>query len=368
MIQQLLERMVKAGRSKEQAAMDILTADPLDLMLHMEQVWSAAGHPAGAARQALWATGRFEAFAPPAGTRAWDHLGYGYALENTRAVQILRRVVRGYRSGEGLGIPTPNTQRWLDATEALLFGAANPVSPWLSTSDVRRLPEDVRRNAYDRVFGVQLAFGTDDNQPSGYDKPSVANTSFIRLFEELLFELWQAISNVRNSSGVNASDDDRIFRIAQELQFTLQSRRQHQLLDREELAAATALGWTELTFNANTPVIEDLGVTGTDEAARCKSMGRKVGLAAHTKSEALFAMAADLSIFLRLIEADVVKKGTAWVLYLEQQPTGAAPDAPQPIGEESRRLITEWAAATGKDLKARAKPIETNRPRLISVQ
>lgn len=368
MIQQLIQRMVASGYTQNAAAQEVLTSDPLDLALHMEQVWSAAGHPVGPARQALWATGKFAAYAPPAGSRAWDHLGYSYVLENTRAVQILRRVVRTFRSGEALGIPLLDTQRWLDATESLLFGAANPLSAWLSTSEIRRTAEDVRRNAYDRVFGVQLAFGTDDNQPPGYDKPNVSNTHFVRLFEELLFELWQAIANVKNSSGVNSSDDDRIYRIAQELQFTLQTRRQQQLLDREELAAATALGWTELSFNANTPVVRDCGVTGTDEAGRCKALGMKVGLPAHSKSEAMFAMAPDLSLFLRTIEADIVKKGTAWVLYLDQPPSTAPPGSPIPIGEESRRLITEWAAATGKDLKARAKPVETGRPKLVSVQ
>jgi hypothetical protein len=368
MIQQLIWRMVDAGYTQNAAALEVLTADPLDLALHMEQVWSAAGHDVGPARQALLATGKFAAFAPPAGSRAWDHFGYSYALENTRAVQILRRVVRAFRSGETLGIPLPDTQRWLDATECMLFGAANPLSPWLSTSEVRRPAEDVRRNAYDRVFGVQLAFGTDDNQPSTYDRPNVSNAQFVHLFEELLYEVWQAISNVKNSAGVNSSDDDRIYRIAQELQFTLTSRRQQHLLDREELAAATALGWTELSFNANTPFIRDCGVTGTDEASRCKSLGLKLGLPAHGKSEAMFAMAPDLSLFLRAIESDVVKKGTAWVLYLDQPPPLSPLDSPTPIGEESRRLITEWAAATGKDLKVRAKPVDTARPRLVSVQ
>ena len=56
------------------------------------------------------------------------------------------------------------------------------------------------------------------------------------------------------------------------------------------------------------------------------------------------------------------------MLYLEQPPPGAPPDAPKPIGAESRRVITEWAAATGKDLKARGKPVEVNRPRLVAVR
>jgi len=370
MIQQLLKRIVtKDGISRDDAAKMILTADPLDLLLHMEQVWSSAtSSAADEARSKVWALGRFAPYVVPNGHRAWDHLGYSYALENTRAVQILRRVVRGYRSGESLGIPKAATQRWLDITEALLFGATSPVAAWLPASEVRRSAEDVRRNAYDRIFGVQLAFGTDDNQASTYEKSNVTNTNFVRLFEELLFEVWQAITNVKNQSGVNSTDDDRIFRLAQELAFVLRSRRLQNTLDREELIAATALGWTELTFNADTPVIQDLGVQGTNEAARCKALGQKVGLPAHSKSEALFGMAVDLSIFLRAIEADVVTKETAWVLYLELQPPGTPLPAPDPIGLESRRLITEWAAATGKDLKTRAKAVEIARPQLVAVK
>jgi len=370
MIQQLLKRIViKDGVSRDEAAKRILTADPLDLQLHMEQVWSAATNAApDEARSKVWQLGKFAPYAVPAGRRAWDHLGYSYALENTRAVQILRRVVRGYRSGESLGIPKPDTQRWLDITETLLFGTTSPVGAWLPASEVRRNAEDVRRNAYDRLFGVQLAFGSDDNQASNYEKSNVSNTHFVRLFEELLFEVWQAITNVKNQSGVNSTDDDRIYRLAQELAFVLRSRRLQNTLDREELIAATALGWTELTFNADWSVIEDLGVKGTNEAARCKALGQKVGLPAHSKSEALFGMAADLSTFLRAIEAEVVTKGTAWALYLEQQPPGTLPPAPDPIGLESRRLITEWAAATGKDLKTRAKPVEIARPQLVAVK
>ena len=164
----------------------------------------------------------------------------------------------------------------------------------------------MRRNAYWRFFGLDLAFGTDDNRPPTYDKANAANTSFVPLFEELLFELWQAITNVRNTSGVNASDDDRIFRIAEELQFVLRSRRQIQLLAREELAAATVLGWVELTLSANTPVVSDLRAEATSPSDRLRLIGERVGLAPHSKSSALFSMAAELSLFLRTIESGLV--------------------------------------------------------------
>ncbi|AKU99518.1 hypothetical protein AKJ09_06182 [Labilithrix luteola] len=369
MIQQLIQRMMglAPGMSKEAAATQVLSADPFDLMLHMEQVWNAFAPTSQGARTKLLATGAFNTYAPaPNGIPAWDHLGYSYVLENSRAVQIFRRVLREYRSGEGLGIPTIETQRWLDATEALLFGAANPMSPWLSTSAIRPDSESVRRNAYWRFFGLDLAFGTEDNRPPTYDKANAANMGFVGLFEELLFELWQAITNVRNMSGVNASDDDRIYRIAQELQFVLRSRRQQQMLAREELAAATVLGWIELTLSADTSVVTDLKATATNAADRLRLIGERVGLAAHSRSAALFAMCSDLSLLLRTIEAGLVSEpGLAWVLYLTVPPSTSA--LAQPLGNETRRLITEWAAATGKDLKVRAKPVEVNRRQLAAL-
>lgn len=374
MIPQLVRRLQDGGMPLAAAIDDVLASEPLDLILEMEQVWDAANllapAPAGTpARRALWSMGRYASLTPIAPV-AWEHLGYSYVLENTRAVQILRRVVREYRSGEGLGIPSIATQRWLDATESLLFGGSYPLAGWLSTSAVRPDAEGIRRNAYWRYFGLDLAFGGDDNRPPVFDKATAANTSFVRLFEELLFELWQAISNVRNTSGVNASDDDRIFRLAEELKFILTSRRQNNNLAREELAAATVMGWVELTLSIDTPVVLDLKAQATSAADRLRLIGERVGLAAHSQSAALFEMAADLSLFLRTLEARVVSGPEfAWVLYLEAPPPGTPPTPPPPIpiGAQVRRVITEWAAATGKDLKARGKAIEVNPRQLVKV-
>ena len=169
----------------------------------------ASPSPAGLARQALYDLGAFADLAMP-NQPAWDHLIYAYAIENTRAPQILARVVHAFRSGEGLGIPSVATQRWLDATEALLFNAGYPVSAWLSTSSVRPDAEAVRRNAYYRLFGMDLAHGTDRNTPYPYDKAETSNRTFVPLFEELLFELWRAIENIRNMVAGNTTDDDRI--------------------------------------------------------------------------------------------------------------------------------------------------------------
>jgi hypothetical protein len=211
------------------------------------------------------------------------------------------------------------------------------------------------------MFGLDLAFGLDDNRPPSYDKAMAANTTFVKLFEELLFELWQAISNIRNSSGVNASDDDRIYRLSEQLKYILRSRRQGGMLSREELIAATALGWCELTVLTDTPVVVDLRADATSPADRLRLIGERVGLAPHSKSAALFSMAEDISILLRAIEAGYVSKpDRAWLLYRTDIPTGITldPNDGRPFGTESRRVITEWAAATGRDLKARTKPVE----------
>jgi hypothetical protein len=362
MIPQLVQQL--GGNAAAQA--QVITADPLDLIWRMEQVWNDANlwaqppSPAGPARQALFATGAF-AGVPMPNQPAWDHFIYAYAIENTRAPQILARVVHAFRSGEGLGIPSVATQRWLDATEALLFNAGYPVAAWLSTSSVRPDAEAVRRNAYFRMFGMDLAHGTDRNTPYLYDKAEASNRTFVPLFEELLFELWRAIENVRNLVAGNTTDDDRIYRLAQQIGFDLRSRRINAMLGREELAAATAMGWAELTVSSNTPVVNDLRAQAASAADRLQVIGDRVQLPPHSKATSFFGMAAELSLLLRALEAGwVTDSGQSWLLYQTVVPPNVPPLPPgvNPLGTEVRRVITEWAAASGRDLKQRAVPIK----------
>ena len=375
LIKQILNLSDPTTASPQQiwnASMAVLTADPLDLVLYMERVWDLSNRnepeDAFSARDRFWAMSRFQDTVatysdqdPP-----WDHLAYAYVLESTRIVQILKRIVRAYRSGESLGIPSPDTLRWCDATEALLFGAGNPLSAWLSTSTVRPDPEAIRRNAYWRMFGLDLSFGTEDENAPAFEKAAAANTGFTALFEELLFELWQAVSNERNLVGVNKSDNDRIFRISEQLRFVLSSRRQNGLLRREELAAVTALGWAELTVSFDSPIVQDLVAKGSSSSERLRIMGERVGMTPHSKSAAFFSMATEISVLLRTIEAGTVSNtDLAWVLYALPSSTSAGP---RPIGVETRRVITEWAAATGKNLKDASKPVDVRPPRLVAVK
>jgi hypothetical protein len=375
MIQQLVLKIAQdesGNLNPDQSAIikasgEVLGADPIDLMLCMEQVWSNwSGSFAitNGARQNLLSSGYFESHFPVSSTlQQYDHLIYAYVLENTRAIQIMRRVVREFRSGEALGVPSPDTSRWLDATEALLFGANDLLSAWLSTSHVRPNPESVRRNAYWRLLGMELAFGDDDNRPVTYDKASAANTTFTQLFEELLYELWQAIANIKNSSGVNETDDDRIYRLGQELGYVLNVRRQGNVLDRVELAAAVVAGWIDVTLRYDSPLVVDLRAQATSPDERLRLVGERVGLTPHSKSTNFFAMASDLSLILRTIEFNVVDEpGRAWILYANSQPTGPGydPSGAKPLGEESKRVITEWSAATGRRLKHSALPTQVS--------
>ncbi|MFF1634217.1 hypothetical protein [Leifsonia sp. NPDC058248] len=373
MIPQLTRRLLSAPTGSGptlpitnagEAAAAVLSADPFDLVLYLEQVWDSAnvwapnGKPAGPARTALYKTGNFAAYEPVAGP-AWDHFLASYVLENTRMVQIFGRVVREFRSGEGLGVPSVATQWWLDTTETMLLGAWNILPAWLSTSAARPDPESVRRNAYWRMFGMDLSFGADDNRPKVYQKALASNTGFVKLFEELLYEIWQAMINLRNVAGVNSADNDRIYAIAQELQYILRSRRQKAVLAREELASATALGWLNLTIDSNTPVVVDLKAQATSAGDRLRLIGERVGLPAHSKSTSLITMAEDLSILMRTIEADIVTgPESAWVLYDTVAPGGSSLT---PLGSFTRRIITEWSSAAGRDLKARKAPIEVQR-------
>ena len=373
MIPQLVARWaVSQGISLEDAGGQVLTADPFDLFLEMELVWDRANlgspnpPPAGTARRFLLAQGQFfDAAQPPQNSTAtptppaWHHLGYSLAIENTRAIQILARVVRLFRTGESLGIPGQATQRWVDTTEALLGGARRGLG-WSPGSPTPLDPEAERRNKYYRLFGMDLAFGTEGNTAYPYEKAAAANTTFVPLFEELLHELWQAIENVHNLSGANQTDDDRIYRLAEQLAFMLRARRQQALLGWDELAASTVTGWAELTLGSDNPVIRELRADATNAADRLKIIGDHVGLPAHSRATSFFSMASELSLLLRTLEARAVQDATqSWLLYR---------DTPAPaIGAQVRRVITEWSAASGRSLKQRPRtPVVAARPLVLT--
>jgi hypothetical protein len=155
----------------------------------------------------------------------WDHLIYAYLIENTRIYEIFRRVIYEYRHGERLGVPLAGSQHWLRNTEELFFRDPAPFSIYSVVSYVRPDQGATRRNAYCRMFGMDLNHGIDDNKSYPYIKLDKCNNEFCSTFEEFLREVWVAISNARNETGTNPKDDAAIALLARRLHDMLRTRR-----------------------------------------------------------------------------------------------------------------------------------------------
>ena len=334
----------------------ILVADPLDLRLRVEEVWREANiwqlpgdeaGPAGKARRWLFREGEFAAVDVPEGA-PWHHWIYSFAIENTRASQILSRVAQSFRVGEALGAPSIATIRWLDATESLLGGEL--ISAPQAGTAARRDPEGVRRNAYWRMFGMDLGHGTQSNTQYSYEKAAASNASFVPLFEELLAELQRASAGTNSPSHAIAPDDARIFGLIDQLRSMLNSRRGNGLLSRDELLAATTMGWIELSLGSNTPVVVDLRAEADNAADRLRLVGERVGLAPHSRSKYFLAMAPDLSIVLQAIEAGwVTDSSKCWLLYRDVPPAGEVLAPPVvPLGGRMKSITKAWTAASGR--------------------
>jgi hypothetical protein len=195
---------------------------------------------------------------PPSTVRGgflrWDHLIYAYMIENTRVYEIFRRVLHEYRHGEKLGTPLDSsTQNWLRNTEELFY--SDP-APFLITNVSSHIRSDLRanrRNAYQRMFSMDLNHGTDDGKPYAYIKAEAANSEFVATFEEFLREVWIGITYVTATSSSNPTDDSKIAVLATKLHDMLQSRRQSGNLSREEFAFVSMMSWFHLTLELTNP-------------------------------------------------------------------------------------------------------------------
>src|SRR5262245_15663379 len=86
---------------------------------------------------------------------SWHHLIYAYLIENTRAYEIVERVLQELVTGERLGQLSAASHRWARATEDLMYRDQGFFLSSL-TSQVRRNAHATRRNAYWRMFGMDL--------------------------------------------------------------------------------------------------------------------------------------------------------------------------------------------------------------------
>lgn len=276
-------------------------------------------------------------------TVLWNHLIYAYMIENTRIYEIFRRVVYEFLHGEKFGVPLPDAQHWLRNTEELFYRDPPPFSITTLTSHIRPDLRASRRNAYYRMFGMDLNHGTDDNQPYPYFKAEAANKEFVSTFEEFLREVWVGIENQRNESGPNPTDDSKIADLAEKLHDMLISRRTSGNLSREEFVFVSMMSWFHLTVDFNeSPIVQSLRAEAASPEQRLFKIAQRVGLPAHGLSKSYFDIADPISRVLILIETG------------NYNTTGAAPAfyKPGPLQDHMKTIINHWSIITGRDVKA----------------
>lgn len=282
------------------------------------------------------------------GILRWDHLIYAYMIENTRIYEIFRRVLHEYRHGEKLGTPlNAGAQNWLRATEQLFYSDA---APFLITNVESHIRADLRanrRNAYQRMFGMDLNHGADDGKPYSYIKAEAANSEFVATFEEFLREVWVGITYVTATSSSNPTDDSKIAELAEKLHDMLQSRRLGGNLAREEFAFVAMMSWLHLTLEFNdSPIVLSLRADAIGVENRLFKIAERVGLPAHGLSKSFFDIADPMSRLLIQIELGAYNTAAAARALYDRTVT----DSPEP---DLRSIITHWTAITGRDVKAR---------------
>ncbi|MCA1636679.1 MAG: hypothetical protein LC802_24175, partial [Acidobacteria bacterium] len=211
----------------------------------------------------------------------WDHLIYAYMIENTRIYEIFRRVLYELLHGEKLGTPLPASQNWLRTTEELFY---RDPAPFLITSVASHIRPDMRgnrRNAYQRMFGMDLNHGGEDGKPYPYVRAEAANGEFVATFEEFLREIWVGITYVSATSSSNPTDDSKISELAEKLHDMLLSRRQNGNLSREEFAYVSMMSWFHMTLEFDSPIVLSLRAEATGVEQRLFKIAERVGLPAH---------------------------------------------------------------------------------------
>ena len=270
--------------------------------------------------------------------REWPHLIYAFLLENTRLLDIFRRVIFEWTHGEALPRPSGPTQQWIHATERLFFTDPMPDGFFAITSSIRPDRAAVRRNAYWRMFGWDLQHGVEGGGRYPYVQGSGSNAEFGQVFEALLVHVWRAYANRNNQNSENATDGFAIDELVRKLREMLGTRRTQGTLEREEFDAVATMAWLLFAIDDNTLIVQDLDAEAEGTADRLKRIGQMVGVAAHARTDAFIAMALPASRILMEIEAGAVAANDLY--------TDAGPHTQRMLA-----LINHWTIATGRNIK-----------------
>jgi len=281
----------------------------------------------------------------PPGVR-WDHLIYAYMIENTRIAEIFRRVVDEFVHGEKFGAAREDTQGWLRNTEELFFRDPPPFSITTLTSYIRPDVATMGRQAYYRMFGMDLNHGKDDNSLYPYVKVAAANKEFVTTFEELLRETWIGFINRSTTSGANPTDDAKLADLARKLNSMLMDRRRFGNLSREEFYLVAKMSWFHMTVeNTNLPIIRDLRAEGSSPEQVLFKIAQMVGLPANGLAYHYFQIADSISAVLNAIETGTLQTPSAARAFYDPTP-------PNQLADFMNNIIVNWSAITGHDVKA----------------
>ncbi|MFZ5519147.1 MAG: hypothetical protein ACOY90_21125 [Candidatus Zhuqueibacterota bacterium] len=284
----------------------------------------------------------------------WDHLIYAYMIENTRIYEIFNRVLIEFLHGEKLGTLSPESQQWMHNTEELFYKDPLPLTITSIVSHIRPDMRATRRNAYQRMFGMDLNHGKDDGQPYPYIRADAANNEFVITFEELLREVWIGMTHISASAAPKPIDDAKIITLLNRLSDMLLSRRKDGSLSREEFALVSMMSWFHLTIETDPEpsIIEDLRAQATGAEQRLYKIAQRVGLPAHGLSSSLFDIADPISRILIQIEMKTYNNSAKVIeLYTKGTAYPASFSGPGPEAD-LRMIITHWSIITGHDVKA----------------
>jgi hypothetical protein len=296
------------------------------------------------------------------------HMIYAYLVENSRIAQIFERLLFLYLHDEKLNKATTPLNReafqWIINTENLFFKELPNASYRNITSLVRTSSDSTRRNAYFRMFGMDLAFGDlSSNATVNFHKAEFNNQPFIVLFEKFITEIWQAYTNARNQVGPNTTDIFSIVDTAQKIQEMLMSRRTTETtfnnyryfnLSKEEYSSVVMMSWFYEVVSYDSPLIQFLRCNGNTPGERLINVGKKVGINAHSKSEGLLDIAPPMNTLLRRIElGDYNPANEAQVRSIieSQIPGSASPIQDRQALTELLLIINNWEKATGHRIK-----------------
>jgi len=274
---------------------------------------------------------------------------YAYLLENTGMVEIFAEVLRRAAHGETLDIDSIEAVRWLRTTEDLFFRESPLFASGTATSQLRPEARTVRRNAYWRMFGMDLAHPLSANPANGHNDwkahtGSGVNTAFRVQWSELLRQIWLGMENRNNQVGANATDDAYLMSLCDSLRDMMNMRRRAGALAREEFASVALMSWFELTLRSNTPIVSALNANATSEADRLTIIAHRVGMKPAPRSRELFELAELMSLILRLIESGAFSNAANIALFYN--PTTN-------VYRTMNRIINLWQSATNERVKDR---------------